>query len=428
MTAPDGYSHDRKNETWSSAHPPSHHANVNAARNRHAKQVNRMPGHFGKANWDAYEHYQLYNMIMKADAGQMYDRAQQWKTLADGIEDTTTEVQRVVQQVMTTWQGQAAVNAGSSATQLMQWAGTASHTAGQVASSMSSYSDAVATAQRHMPPPAFATAERNFRDGYSVMTSGGPADAILLKQLTTDAMVSQQEAHARKAEAVAVMENYESHSKSVHDQMPHFTDAAPATKDAPAFTPRSGAPGAGGAGGSGSGGPGSPGFPPAGSGVSGGSSPSGNTSTSAAGFVDPFGPSGANGLQGSNGLTGFGGGPGSLNGSGGDALRFGSGFGSGGPGGVGAFGVGGAGGPGSGAAAGMGAGALAGRGPGGVIGGPGGVAGAAGARGGAGGYGGMPLGGGRGNGEEDGEHTNKYDEGLDLFDDLPPAYPPVFGA
>jgi hypothetical protein len=32
------------------------------------------------------------------------------------------------------------------------------------------------------------------------------------------------------------------------------------------------------------------------------------------------------------------------------------------------------------------------------------------------------------NGEEDGEHTNKYDEGLDLFDDLPPAYPPVFGA
>ena len=46
---------------------------------------------------------------------------------------------------------------------------------------------------------------------------------------------------------------------------------------------------------------------------------------------------------------------------------------------------------------------------------------------GAGAFGGMPLGHGAG-GEDDKEHKNKYDEGLDLFDDLPPAYPPVFGA
>lgn len=25
-------------------------------------------------------------------------------------------------------------------------------------------------------------------------------------------------------------------------------------------------------------------------------------------------------------------------------------------------------------------------------------------------------------------HSNMYDEGVDLFEDLPPAYPPVFGA
>jgi hypothetical protein len=31
-------------------------------------------------------------------------------------------------------------------------------------------------------------------------------------------------------------------------------------------------------------------------------------------------------------------------------------------------------------------------------------------------------------GEDDQEHKDKYNEGLDLFDDLPPAYPPVFGA
>jgi hypothetical protein len=30
--------------------------------------------------------------------------------------------------------------------------------------------------------------------------------------------------------------------------------------------------------------------------------------------------------------------------------------------------------------------------------------------------------------DEDDDHVNKYDEGLDLFDEVPPAYPPVFGA
>jgi hypothetical protein len=30
--------------------------------------------------------------------------------------------------------------------------------------------------------------------------------------------------------------------------------------------------------------------------------------------------------------------------------------------------------------------------------------------------------------EEDKVHRNKYDEGIDFLDDLPPAYPPVFGA
>ena len=32
-----------------------------------------------------------------------------------------------------------------------------------------------------------------------------------------------------------------------------------------------------------------------------------------------------------------------------------------------------------------------------------------------------------GNREEDGEHRNRYDNGLDLLDDLPPAFPPVLG-
>jgi hypothetical protein len=417
---PEDYNRHRLHKTWGEKHPASHHQRTEMAKHRRQKQHNRLPGHFGKANWNAYQHYELYNMIMKADPRQMYERAEAWKNLSGAIESTTTQVQKVMEQAMTGWQGQAAVNAGASTTRLMQWAGEASHTAGTVAANMSDYSDAVATAQRRMPDPAFATAEQRFRDGYTVMTTGGPADAVFLKQLTTDGMVGHQEAHARKAEAVAVMEEYEGHSKSVHDQMPHFTDAGPTTKDQPAWTPTTPAGAGGGAGGGG--GSGSAGFPPAGGGAT-GAGPSGNGSTSAAGFVEPFGPGGTGpGGSGPGGSTSFGG-PGSLNGSGGaDSFRTGSGFGAGFPGGAGGAGAGAA------AEMGAGAGALAGRGPGGVIGGPGGVLGGGpgGARG-AGAFGGMPMGHGA-NGEEDGEHTNKYDEGLDLFDDLPPAYPPVFGA
>jgi hypothetical protein len=47
--------------------------------------------------------------------------------------------------------------------------------------------------------------------------------------------------------------------------------------------------------------------------------------------------------------------------------------------------------------------------------------------GGPGAFGGMPFGHGA-QGDEDKEHRNKYDQGVDFLDDLPPAYPSVFGA
>ncbi|HEY7597903.1 MAG TPA: PPE domain-containing protein [Actinophytocola sp.] len=418
--APDDYNRDRMHKTFGEKHHLTDEQKAERHHHTTTKRKNRLPGHFGKANWKVYQHYELYNMIMKAKPHQMYVRAEKWKDLSGKIENTTAEIQSIMEQALGVWQGPASVSAGASTTRLMQWASDASHTAGTVAANMSQYTDAVQQAQRNMPPPGFATAEERFRDGYTVMTTGGPADAIMLKALTTDALVSHQEARARKEEAVAVMEAYEAESKDVHTRMPHFTDSD-GTKPQQAWVPPA-SPGGVSDGGGGAGfGPGSAGFPPAGSGVS-GSSPSGNGSTSAQGFVDPFAPGGTGpGGNGLNGPTSFGGGPGSLNG-GADALRGGSGFGTGFPGGAAAAG-------GAGAAAEMGAGALAARGAGGVLGaGPGGVVpGAAGARGGAGAFGGMPLGHGA-NGEEDGEHTNKYDEGLDLFDDLPPAYPPVFGA
>jgi PPE family protein len=394
----EGYDHDRRNKTWLEVHGRSRHGKAEVKRTRSEKAKNRKAGRFGKVNWDAYQHDQLYDMIMNADLGAMGERAGQWQTLASKIEGTTSDVQRTMERVMGAWEGQAAVSSAESNSKLMRWAGDASSTAGSIAQGMADYTQAVERAQRHMPPPSFATAERNFRDGYTVTGTGGPSTAVLLKELLSDGMVSHQEARARKAEAVQVMETYEAQSKDVHDEMPHFTDADHTTNQVDAWTPTPDTDP-----------PGSPGAPPGsgpghGSGTGVGSGVGAGSGTSAASFVAPSaGPGGlpAGGSTGGGGLPGsaFGGGLGSLGSGGSDIIRNTPGFG-------GLAGMGGVPGmPGRGGVGGM---LPTGRGAGGP------------------GMFGMP--GGHAQGDEDKEHKNKYDEGMDFLDDLPPAYPPVFGA
>lgn len=411
---PDDYDTDRLHRTHLEVRGKSKADVRRGEKKSRVRRKNRKASHFGKVNWEVYQHDQLYDMIMRADPAKMSDHVDRWSRLARAIERTTGGVQAVVQEVMGSWQGQAAVSAAETNNRLMTWAGTASHTADRIAAGMSDYTDAVIHAQRKMPEPGYATAERNFREGYTVTTTGGPSDAVFLKQLLSDGMVSHRAARERKAEAVAVMESYESRSKDVHDSMPRFDEPAPAVPDQPAWTsnltdPAPVPPSGGGSPVPGPG-PGPVPGPGPGPGPEPGpvTVPGANASTVAAGYLDPplAGSAGPGGLGGSGG-SGYGGGVGSLSGGGGgaDAVRGGAGLGAGG--GVGAVGTG----------------APAGRGlPGGV---PGGAA--AGARGGGGAFGGMPFGGGA-QGGQDTEHKNKYDDGLDLLADLPPAYPPVFGA
>lgn len=404
MHVPDDYRRDRRNETWREAHGWSDRAKKRRDDLTKKRKRNRMPGRFGKVNWDAYQHDQLFDMIHRANIGEMSTRASQWGTLAAKIEGTTADVQHVMERVMGAWRGQAAVNSAESNTRLMTWAGTASQTASRIAEGMSSYTDAVDRAQQRMPDPAFASAERNFRDGYTVTSTGGPSTAILLNQLLSDGMVSHEQARARKAEAVQVMETYEAQSKDVHDTMPHFSDATPTTNQAvETWTPSQVDPAPAPSPGPGQPPPQGTGFPAPGSG--------GNSTTAPSSFVDPAltGPGlGGNsgGPGGGPGGTGYGGGLGSLGSGGSDIVR-------------GTPGVGGAGGL-------AGVGAMPGAGGRGPM-GAGGVLGGARGAGGPGGFGGMPMGHGA-QGEEDSEHRNKYDEGMDFLDDLPPAYPPVFGA
>ncbi|MGQ0839410.1 WXG100 family type VII secretion target [Actinokineospora sp.] len=407
------YDKDREGKYHSEAHKADAETRRRADRKRKARKRNNDVADFDRINWDAYGHEQLFDMVMSADPATMGDRATRWSDLSGQINETTGRVQNIVQGLLGTWRGPAAVRAGEANTLLTQWADEAGHRAARVGKGLSQYMDAVVQAQVKMPDPVFYYAEKNFMAGYDVKATDGPSAAIMLKQLTDDQQPSLEKRNAAKAEAVRVMRAYGSESQDVHTALPQFQDApAPQPGTQTPTTPRPG-PGPGGAGPGGAVPPGGPGSVPPGGGTGPGAGGSTGTSPSpipngtvAAGYADGFGP---NFGQGYGSGTGYGAG----------------GYGSGAGG-----GLSGSGGLAAGADSARGGGAFAGAG-GLAARGAAAAAEAGAARGAGGGAGGMypPMGGAGGTrGSDDDEHKNKYDDGLDLFDDLPPAYPPVFGA
>src|SRR5437764_580114 len=129
---------------------------------------------FNGINWEHYPHYRLYDMIMSAKPGEMGRQAAAWSTLATAIKQTTDGVDGTIKSLLQTWRGSAAVNAGTSATALAQWAEEASDRSARIGEGLVKYTEAVETAQHRMPPPEFASAKENFLHGYDVKGSGGP--------------------------------------------------------------------------------------------------------------------------------------------------------------------------------------------------------------------------------------------------------------
>lgn len=397
------YDEDRKGRYYSDDHDPSARQRRLENRRRRVRRANLRDEAFGKVNWNVYTHRNLYQMIMSAEPSTMGARASRWAQVAQGVDDSTEAVQKVVQNLMFHWRGPSAVSAAASVSTLNRWATEAGQTAHQVGVGLDSYTSTVAEAKTKMPEPVHYHAERWFRDGYDVTSLSGPEGAYMMDALLDDHLPSKRESDKAKAEAVRVMEQYESASQTVHTSLPAPFQAAPQV-----------APGADA--------PGAPApLPPVGVGVGGGG-------TSAASAVPIPGPGPVTGFG--PGAGGFPGGvPGATPGGPGG---FGpGGFGPGGPGGpfgagVGVPGViGGA--PGTGPRTSAVPGGLAGAGAQGGAAGARGGAGLAGARGGAGtGMGMYPPGAGTGR-DEDSEHRNKYDQGMDLMDDLPAAYPSVLG-
>ncbi|ONI90184.1 hypothetical protein ALI22I_12710 [Saccharothrix sp. ALI-22-I] len=385
---------ERKGGFFSDFHDASPATRRRNQRRVRQRESNRKPENFGKINWRAYTHRQLWDMVKSADAAQMATRTYEWQRLAADIDQATADVQKIVQTLVLSWRGPSAVTAADSVSQLTRWAADASDRAFQVGDGLDGYTSAVVEAAKAMPEPVHPDAERWFRDGYDVTVLDGPQGAYMLKQLLDDHMPSKREQQEAMDQAVRVMEQYEAASRGIGGKLPVFDDAPagaqPTADHRPAPMPWSGPPQH-----SGTPGPGGPVAQPP---HQPGRRPEDTTSVASVG-----GPVGAGG----HGVPGGHGGFGSH-----------AGFGPGG-----SFGPGG------------GQGGFGPLGSGGASGVLGAVPGGASARGGVGpvvGAGG-PQGFGMyppvapGNREDDVEHRNRYDNGLDLLDDLPPAFPPVLG-
>jgi len=388
-------------EYYTDRHPLSARARAKQRKLVRSRKANLRDDALGKINWECYEHRQLWDMIKSAEPPKLGERAHSWARLAEEIGTEAAAVREIVQRLVLSWHGPSSAQAAGSAHLLTTWATEAASTSRDIGDGLDAYTSAVSEAGRKMPEPVHYTAERWFEQGYAVKALDGPNGAYMMDDLLDDKLPTKKEADRAKAEAVRVMEQYEAASQGVRHRLPPLFSAAPKTADVqdPAGPPSPVVPPSD---------PEPPRRPPVEQGREpeppvrdpGSSHVSGpgtanhedGTYAASAGVMD-F-PAGA--TTGSTGFgqgAGHGPGPSSPGGvlAGEDAARNGRGF-------AGGFGQGG-----------FGQGAVA-------------------ARGGAGGAGfGMypPMTGTQR--EEDKEHRDRYGSGYDLLDDLPPAYPPVFG-
>ncbi|MET0235468.1 MAG: PPE domain-containing protein [Kibdelosporangium sp.] len=354
-------------------------------------------------NWRHWRHTQLWDMIKSAAPPQLGQVAHKWGTVASGVDTTTAEIHDIVQKLMHSWKGPSAIQAAQSVTALTRWGAEACQTAYGVGRGLDAYTSAVERARNRMPEPVHYNAERAFEDGYDIKALDGPNGLYIADNLINDQLPTKRQAEKAYEEAIEVMREYESASRETHETLPSTFAPAPPVTSTPVADPspipappnsRPPLPA-----------PTVPTTPiplsvpdtgPA-------------TTTTASAVPTEFGyPSGPGAGAGS------GTGPGTLAGGlvagGGGAGGF-----SGGPGGV-------AGGGGARAGAGVGVG------PTGMPGASQTTATTSAARGAAGStamY--PPVAGAGASGDDELEHKNKWGEGLDLLDDMPPAFPSVLG-
>lgn len=220
-------------EYYSEKHPPSRRALAKRRKLVQKRKANLREGAFGKINWECYEHRQLWDMIKSAEPPRLGEQAHRWAQLAKNVDAETAAVRTSVQKLLLSWRGPSAAQAGESVHRLTTWATEAARTSRHIGDGLDAYTAAITEARRKMPEPVHYHAERWFRDDYAVKALDGPHGAYLLDDLLDDKLPSKREADQAKAEAVRVMSQYEEASHGVRHQLPRGFETAPKAADLP---------------------------------------------------------------------------------------------------------------------------------------------------------------------------------------------------
>jgi hypothetical protein len=161
----------------------------------------------GGTNWNAYSHEQLYRMLWEeADVGDVSTVAAEWGRHSGALTEFADALRREAAALRSNWQGRAAELAADRLAELSDRIWNAGARAGTVQKAAGDAGDALAHARNTMPPPP--------PDPMTLMTSSvgagpmPPLQAVVIggaRLFTADAV-----AGVSKAEAVRVMQNYES--------------------------------------------------------------------------------------------------------------------------------------------------------------------------------------------------------------------------
>ncbi|HEX4704458.1 MAG TPA: PPE domain-containing protein [Pseudonocardiaceae bacterium] len=153
------------------------------------------PG-LGPIRWQHYTHEQMWQMVENADPETMFTEGEKLRELANELGEATTLANRVAQDVLGAWDGQAANTAAGHINDFLTWADTTANTANNIAGLLSQYAHVVNRARLSMPYPVQAGA--------------------LTPQNQT---ATPEQAAASKTEAVHVMEHYASQSRTIYTEL-----------------------------------------------------------------------------------------------------------------------------------------------------------------------------------------------------------------
>jgi hypothetical protein len=175
-------------------------------------------------NWASVPHRQLYESVHNNnDPAEAYALAREWTDLGNMMADNSRAMDEVIRGTESGWQGIAAQAARESTLKLATWGGDAAQTSQYMGTRIAEQGLTAERAKAAMPEPVEFDWEQMLRQGFA---TGGLAG---LTRAVQDVNAVSEQARSAHEQAVQVMTNMESQSRSVDQTTPRFVIPPDAT-------------------------------------------------------------------------------------------------------------------------------------------------------------------------------------------------------